>query len=141
MLIAFDPPAPKPEPATPTQPETQREFWKRVISKRAAELADKFNWTAAKPLAEVAQWHDRALRPQEYGTRFSPESPTVKLSGGYNGKRPVYLVKALDGCYHFAWGTYFGRSSGFGFGEPEMDRIFDAATISRLQYAAAQLPE
>jgi len=113
-----------------------------IVSQRLRELWD--NAAAAgrpqRPLADVAQDHGKVLWPSDYpsGGAVGPESPTILLDRGYNGKRPLYLVQGADGSVHAAWGTWFGRSSGFAFywnaDALLLERIFSPAERSRILY-------
>lgn len=91
------------------------------------------------PLADVAASHRQVITDLPDG--FSVDSSVYKLSGGYNGKRPIYLV-AGDGVYTLAVGTYFGRQSTFRLVTSVYDaaslddRLLDKATISRILAAA-----
>jgi hypothetical protein len=91
------------------------------------------------PLADVAASHRQVITDLPDG--FSVDSSVYKLSGGYNGKRPLYLVRG-DGVYTLAVGTYFGRQSTFRLvtsvydAASLHDRLLDKATISRILAAA-----
>jgi hypothetical protein len=90
-------------------------------------------------LADVAASHRQVLTDLPDG--FSVDSSVYKLSGGYNGKRPLYLVRG-DGIYTLAVGAYFGRQSTFRLVTSVYDaaslddRLLDKATISRILAAA-----
>jgi hypothetical protein len=90
-------------------------------------------------LADVAASHRQILADLPDG--FTVDSPTYCLGTGYNGKRPIYLVKG-QGVYTLAIGTHFGRQSTFRlvttvYGAAALDdRMLDKATISRILAAA-----
>lgn len=121
----------------PGDPRTQDEFWQAAICRRAQELGERADWSKARPLADVADGHRRALDPAELiRLGLTPDDPVVLHSSGYNGKRPVYLVRSRAGQYVFAIGTYFGSNSGFWFEAPDLDRIFSEAELTRLRFLA-----
>lgn len=86
------------------------------------------------PLADVAGSHGCVLRELPPGVCV--ESDTYVIKGGYNGKRPLYLV-AGAGVYALAAGTYFGRQSTFALCTTawdiarHADEILSAAEITR----------
>lgn len=80
--------------------------------------------TGEKPLIEVAASHDHALTPEECKVAgVTPDTPCRKLTGGYNGKRPIYILEGESGLI-IAEGTHMGNHSAFSLGKPgEVRRV------------------
>ncbi len=89
---------PAPAPASP----------QALILERARELARK-RGTQPTPLADVAGGHGKILKPAGLPAGVTLETPVHCLAGGYNGKRPLYLV----GESVLGYGTHYGNASTF----------------------------
>ncbi len=94
---------PAPVPTEPVGPQA-------LVLARAREVARK-RGTESTPLADVAGDHGQVLSPGDLPAGVMLETPVHTLAGGYNGKRPLYLV----GESTLAYGTHYGNASTFNF--------------------------
>lgn len=95
-----------------------------------------------RPLIDVASSHDHVLSPAECGAAgVTLDTPCRRLTGGYNGKRPIYLLEGTLGLV-VAEGTHMGNHSSFSLGKPgELRRV--PRTVSeetRLTFLEEEVP-
>lgn len=92
-----------------TRTEYLKSIWEQKIQRRL-EGESEF-----KTLIDVAAGHGTSLHPDNVPVGIGPDSPVIKITGGYNGKRCIYAVKTDNGRWEPAYGTYMGNQSGFSF--------------------------
>ncbi|MFH1547120.1 MAG: CRISPR-associated protein Csx16 [bacterium] len=71
-----------------------------------------------QPVIKIAASHNHALTPEECKIAgITPDTSCLKLTGGYNRKRPIYLLDGIFGLI-VAEGTHMGNHSSFSLGKP-----------------------
>jgi hypothetical protein len=85
---------------------------KRVLEK--ALLLSQGN--RERCLIDVIASHNEVISKDNLPPGVGYDNPCRVVKGGYNGKRPIYLIgPTSSGEYSFAQGTHFGRNSSFRF--------------------------